>query len=165
MIVLVDDATEERHHHRAALGHILLERLSRRVAHQVEGWPKHQPVATQIAAEVLCSKWVQSDDTTVEVQDRGCNPAYPRGHIWVYRGEDGSAFYDFTWKRNSEGPLRILRQYQGYLQADAAPAYDDVYAQLPIVEVGCWAHARRRFKEALRTSPKVTARTMNSTMK
>jgi len=119
-----------------------------------------EPVATQIAAEVLCSKWVQSDDTTVEVQDRSCNPAYPKGHIWVYRGEDGSAFYDFTWKRNSEGPLRILRRYQGYLQADAAPAYDDVYAQLPIVEVGCWAHARRRFKEALRTSPRDASQVM-----
>lgn len=113
-----------------------------------------KPVATQIAAEVLSSKWIQSDDTTVDVQDRSRSPAYPRGHIWVYRGEDGSAFYDFTWKRNSEGPLRILEQYRGYLQADAAPAYDEVHQKLPIVEVGCWAHARRRFKEAVRTSAK-----------
>jgi transposase len=113
-----------------------------------------KPVATQIAADVLSSKWVQSDDTTVEVQDRSRSPSYPKGHIWTYRGSDGSAFYDFTWRRNSEGPLRLLAHYQGYLQADAAPAYNDVYAQLPIVEVGCWAHARRRFKEAVRTSPK-----------
>ncbi|RMF00786.1 MAG: IS66 family transposase [Alphaproteobacteria bacterium] len=113
-----------------------------------------RPVARQIAVEVLGSTWIQSDDTTVEVQDRSRSPAYPKGHIWVYRGADGSAFYDFTWKRNSEGPLRILEQYRGHLQADAAPAYDDVYAKLPIVEVGCWAHARRRFKEAVRTSPK-----------
>lgn len=113
-----------------------------------------EPVATQIAAEVLSSKWIQSDDTTVEVQDRSRSPAYPKGHIWVYRGEDGSAFYDFTWKRNSEGPLRILEKYRGYLQADAAPAYDGVYAKLPVMEVGCWAHARRRFKEAVRTSPR-----------
>lgn len=115
------------------------------------------PVATQIAAEVLGSKWVQSDDTTVEVQDRSRSPAYPKGHIWVYRGEDGSAFYDFTWKRNSEGPLRILEKYRGYLQADAAPAFDEVHLKLPIVEVGCWAHARRRFKEAVRTAPKEAA--------
>lgn len=116
-----------------------------------------KPVATQIAAEVLSSKWIQSDDTTVEVQDRSRSPAYPKGHIWVYRGEDGSAFYDFTWKRNSEGPLQILEQYRGYLQADAAPAFDEVHQKLGIVEVGCWAHARRRFKEAVRTSPKQAA--------
>ena len=116
-----------------------------------------RPVATQIATEVLGSKWIQSDDTTVEVQDRGRSPSYPRGHVWVYRGSDGSAFYDFTWQRNSEGPLRLLAGYQGYLQADAAPAYDEVYAKRPITEVGCWAHARRRFKEAVRTSPQEAA--------
>jgi transposase len=119
-----------------------------------------EPVAAQIAAEVLGSKWIQSDDTTVEVQDRRCNPSYPKGHIWAYRGECGSAFYDFTWKRNSDGPLRLLAGYEGYLQADAAPAYDDVYAKLPVVEVGCWAHARRRFKEAVRTSPKGATQVM-----
>ena len=119
-----------------------------------------KPVATQIAAEVLNSKWIQSDDTLVEVQDRSRCPAYPKGHIWTYRGSDGSAFYDFTWKRNSEGPLRLLANYQGYLQADAAPAYDEVYAKLPITEVGCWAHARRKFKQAVRTSPKEASQVM-----
>ena len=112
-----------------------------------------EPVATQIAAEVLAAPWIQCDDTTVEVQARGRSPGSSRGHMWVYRGADGSAFYDFTWQRTSEGPLRLLAHYTGYLQADAAPAFDDVYRQRPITEVGCWAHARRRFKEALRTAP------------
>ena len=116
-----------------------------------------KPVATQIAADVLNSKWVQSDDTGVDVQDRTANPQIRTGHVWAYRGADTSAFYDFTWARNSEGPLRVLAHYRGYLQADAAPAFDDVYCNLPIEEVGCWAHARRRFKEALRTSPKEAA--------
>lgn len=119
-----------------------------------------KPVATQIAAEVLSSQWIQSDDTTVEVQDASRSPAYPKGHIWTYRGSDGSAFYDFTWTRNSEGPLGILGKYTGYLQADAAPAYDDVYAKLSITEVGCWAHARRRFKEAVRSAPKEASQVM-----
>jgi transposase len=112
------------------------------------------PIATRIAMNVLGSKWIQIDDTTVEVRDRARSPSYPNGHVWAYRGEDGSTFYDFTWKRNSEGPLRVLARYEGYLQGDAAPAYDEVYQRLPIVEVGCWAHARRRFKEAVRTSPR-----------
>ena len=41
----------------------------------------------------------------------------------------------------------------GSSQVDAAPAYDDLFAQYPgIIEVGCWAHARRYFKEALPTA-------------
>jgi transposase len=115
-----------------------------------------ESVAVQIAAEVLGSKWVQTDDTPVQVQGASEQP-YRNGHIWVYRGSDGSAFYDFTWKRNRDGPLRVLAEYEGYLQADAAPAYDDVYATRPIVEVGCWAHARRGFKEAVKTSPREAA--------
>jgi transposase len=113
-----------------------------------------KPVATQIAADVLSSQWVQSDDTGVDVQDRTTNPQIRKGHVWAYRGSDASAFYDFTWMRNSEGPVRVLAHFRGYLQADAAPAFDEAYRRLPIVEVGCWAHARRRFKEAVRTSPK-----------
>jgi transposase len=113
-----------------------------------------KPVATQIAADVLSGTWVQSDDTGVDVQDRTTNPQIRKGHVWAYRGSDASAFYDFTWMRNSEGPLRVLAHFRGYLQADAAPAFDDTYRTLPITEVGCWAHARRRVKEALRTSPK-----------
>jgi hypothetical protein len=61
--------------------------------------------------------------------------------------------YDFTWSRNRDGPLKMLANYRGYLQVDVAPAYDDVFAQSPgIIEVGCMAHARRYFKEAMPTA-------------
>jgi hypothetical protein len=71
----------------------------------------------------------------------------------VYRGELGEVVYDFTWSRNRDGPLKMLAGYRGYLQVDAAPAYDDVFAQSPgIIEVGCMAHARRYFKEAMPTA-------------
>jgi hypothetical protein len=100
---------------------------------------------------------VQCDDTGVDVQERTANPQIRKGHVWTYRGSDASAFYDFTWMRNSEGPLRVLAHYEGYLQADAAPCFDEPFRTLPIIEVGCWTHARRRFKEAVRTSPKEAA--------
>lgn len=69
--------------------------------------------------------------------------------MWVYRGEAGDQVR-LPWKRNREGPQRMLAGYRGYLQADAAPAFDEVFEQSPeIIEVGCWAHARRYFKEAV----------------
>jgi hypothetical protein len=39
----------------------------------------------------------------------------------------GEVVYDFTWSRNRDGPLKMLANYRGYLQVDAAPAYDDVF--------------------------------------
>jgi len=110
-----------------------------------------KPLAETIHGQILQSRYVQSDDTGIEVQGA---EGYRNGHMWVYRGEDGEVSYDFSWQRNRDGPLKRLNGYKGYLQADAAPAFDEVYRQCPeIKEVGCWAHARRYFKEAQATSP------------
>src|SRR5580692_7610756 len=99
------------------------------------------------------SPWIQCDDTTLDVQDPSRAPEIRTGHLWVYRGKLGDVVYDFTWSRNRDGPLKMLAGYRGYLQVDAAPAYDDVFIQYPrIIEVGCMAHARRYFKEALPTA-------------
>lgn len=107
------------------------------------------PVAEAIRSQILQSRYIQSDDTVIEVQG---TQGYRKGHMWVYRGEEGEVVYDFTWQRNRDGPTKMLASYRGYLQADAAPAYDEVYSAA-IIEVGCWAHARRYFKEAQATSP------------
>jgi len=89
-------------------------------------------------------------DTTRDVQDPSRAPEIRTGHLSVYRGEPGEVVYDFTRSRNRDGPRKMLAGYRGYLRVDAAPAYDDVFAQYTgIIEVGCWAHARRYFKEAM----------------
>ena len=113
-----------------------------------------EPIVRAMHREQVCqSPWIQCDDTTLDVQDQSRVPEIRTGHLWVYRGEQGEVVYDFTWARNRDGPLKMLANYRGYLQVDAAPAYDDVFAQHPeIIEVGCWAHARRYFKEAMPTA-------------
>ncbi len=81
--------------------------------------------------------------------------------MWGYRSAENDVVYDFTWSRNRDGPLRMLEGFAGYLQADAAPAFDDVFTRNPkIVEVGCWVHARRYFKEALSSSAVECARVL-----
>ena len=121
-----------------------------------------EPIVRVMHREQVCqSPWSQCDDTTLEVQDPSRAPEIRTGHLWVYRGELGEVVYDFTWSRNRDGPLRMLAGYRGYLQVDAAPAYDDVFAQCPeIIEVGCMAHARRYFKEALPTAAVVCAQVL-----
>jgi transposase len=111
-----------------------------------------RPLAQAIQRQLLQSRWIQSDDTTVTVQE--AERGYRSGHMWVYRDEWGDQVYDFDWHRNKASPSRILAGYRGYLQVDAAPAYDDIFASQPhIIEVGCWAHARRYFKDAELTAP------------
>jgi transposase len=105
------------------------------------------PLATAVHRQVLESRWIQSDDTKVKVRE--ADRVYRNGHMWVYRGECGDQVYDFDWVRNKASPSRLLAGYRGYLQGDAAPAFDDIFAShAAIIEVGCWAHARRYFKDA-----------------
>jgi hypothetical protein len=58
--------------------------------------------------------------------------------------------YDYTPNRSRDGPDDFLQPFHGFLQADAYSGYDQVYqgGNREIVEVACWAHARRKFLEA-----------------
>jgi transposase len=113
-----------------------------------------------IHKELLLSPYQQVDDTTLDVQlpeERGKEakerPAIKQGNMWAYRGAGGEVVYDFTWGRIRESPERMLREYHGYVQADAAAAYDSLFLDRPdLIEVGCMAHCRRKFKEAAPTS-------------
>ena len=59
--------------------------------------------------------------------------------------------YDYTATRERAGPEEFLQNHRGYLQADAYVAYDSFFVkpERGMVEVGCWAHARRHVHQAL----------------
>ena len=112
------------------------------------------PLYERMKRFVLESKVVQTDDTPVKVLD----PALPQtrtGRIWPYNGDKDhpAVVYDYTPTRERAGPEQFLRGYSGYLQADAYSAYDRFFVdpQRGMTEVGCWAHARRHFHDALET--------------
>ena len=87
----------------------------------------------------------------------GEEPGSHKGRFWVYIGHTVAPYdvYDFTEDRKRDGPSRFLANYAGYLQADAFSGYDGIYTGSAgkILEVACWAHARRKFFEAQSSSP------------
>jgi transposase len=99
---------------------------------------------------------IWTDDTPVTVLG-GDKPGSHRGRFWVYIGAAAVPYdvYDFTGDRKRDGPARFLAGYAGYLQADAFSGYDGIYTGSDgrIIEVACWAHARRKFFEARSSSP------------
>lgn len=115
-----------------------------------------QPLYERLKRHVLASKVVGTDDTPVKVLDRKRRPAR-KGRIWPYVGdrEHVAVIYDYTATRERAGPEEFLRQYRGYLQADAYVAYDSFFLkpERGMVEVGCWAHARRHVHQALDNDP------------
>ena len=61
--------------------------------------------------------------------------------------------FDFRLSRAREDPKRFLANFEGILQSDGYCAHGHV-GGAQIVHAGCWAHARRKFFEALKLSPK-----------
>jgi hypothetical protein len=61
--------------------------------------------------------------------------------------------YLYSPNREGQWPQAFLAGYTGFLQADAYAGYDALFATGAVVEVGCWAHARRKFFEAQQTDP------------
>lgn len=111
------------------------------------------PIAEEIRRQVLGSPVIHTDDTPVTIA-RSCEDGRSRqGRVWVYLDREGRHWYDFTESRKRDGPARVLRDYRGYIQADAYGGYDRLYLPGGATEVACWAHARRYFVEAQPTEP------------
>ena len=112
------------------------------------------PLWQHLKARVLSANVVHTDDTPIPVQD-ATREHCRTGRIWTYVSEHGTV-YDATESRSRDGPLQFLQGFQGFLQCDAYAGYDELFrtAKGVIVEVGCWAHARRKFVEAEKTSPR-----------
>ena len=114
------------------------------------------PLWLLLKHEVLQSKVLHTDDTTVPVRDETKNN-HRYGRLWVYIGDHDhpAIVFDYTVTHQRDGPAEFLKGFKGFLQADAYGGYDGIYtgSNGAIVEVGCMAHARNKFKEADSTDP------------
>lgn len=116
-----------------------------------------QPLAELQKSLVLQSPVLWTDDTPVTVLG-GEKPGSSTGRFWVYIGDAQYPYsvYDFTMSRARDGPAAFLKDYRGFLQADAYGGYDGIFlgSDGGIVEVACWAHARRKFFDARTNAPR-----------
>lgn len=113
-----------------------------------------EPIAEAVHRAVLARPVVQTDETGILVLDRKHPEGRFKGRMWVYCGEQGELSYAFTPTKESKWPVAHLHGFEGTLQADAYPGFDTLFADGSIVEAGCNAHARRRFKLASDQEPK-----------
>ncbi|MBC7325412.1 MAG: IS66 family transposase, partial [Moorella sp. (in: Bacteria)] len=96
---------------------------------------------------------LHADETTLQVLQEPGREATTKSYLWLYRtGRDGPSIilYDYQTTRAGKHPRRFLTGFKGYLHVDGYTGYNE----LPDVTlVGCWAHARRKFDEALKALP------------
>jgi hypothetical protein len=88
----------------------------------------------------------------VEVQMHDGRGQNHQAWLWQYSRPGGSAVFDFRLGRGRDGPKQFLGGFEGILQTDGYVAYDQVGAP-KLVHAACWAHARRKFHEAVKLHP------------
>jgi transposase len=108
-----------------------------------------QPIVEAMKVSVLASHVVQSDDTGLTVLDKDTANGSRHSFLWAYVGDRDEVVFDLTVGRGRDGPRAFLGNFRGRLQVDTYAGYDAVLKQNHIVDVGCWAHARRCFFKAL----------------
>jgi transposase len=123
------------------------------------------PIGERLLSYVLEAPKVHGDETPVTLL--GVKDGSHTAYFWVYL-RDGRSSSDmsppavafrFTTGRGGEHPAAHLAGYRGYLQADGYAGYNALYrdpgtkAPRDVTEVGCWAHARRKFTDVLDKTP------------
>lgn len=110
------------------------------------------PMVTGIGRELLSGSYIQADETPVDVQMHGGRGQNHQAYLWQYGRPGGAAVFEFRLGRGREGPKEFLGNFAGILQTDGYAAYDKVGGP-GMVHAACWAHARRKFFEALKLHP------------
>jgi transposase len=111
------------------------------------------PIVKQMRRELLQSRVLLADETRIDFRVEGKSDSagkkIKRGFIWSY--SDGErVVFDFTLNRTRAGPNEFLKDWKnGALLTDEYDGYDEICRRNQIDRGFCWAHARRRFKEAL----------------
>lgn len=112
-----------------------------------------QPLITLLHERLLLYDIVAVDETSVQVLKEPGKSAQSKNYFWIQRGgtpDNPIVVFDYDPSRGRHVPLRLLDGYQGYVQTDGYRGYEALCAQPGITQVGCLAHARRKFNEALK---------------
>ena len=113
-----------------------------------------QPIYEQIRTGVMAGGYVQVDETPIEYLAPGHGQT-KQGYLWTCCQPSGDVFYHWETGRGADCLPRVVGpEFKGVLQCDGYSAYPAYAKRNEGIELsGCWAHARRKFHDALEQTP------------
>ena len=116
-----------------------------------------QPLINLLRERMLDYPVLAMDETRLQVLKEPGRAAQSQSYLWVQRGgppDRPVVLFDYDASRAQSVPIRLLAEYAGFLQTDGYEGYAKACADNGITALGCWAHARRKFDEALKAQGK-----------
>lgn len=118
------------------------------------------PVYERLHQELLTREVLHADETTLQVLHEPGKKPQSQSYMWLYRTNGDTdqpiALYEYQPGRGAKHPREFLDGFSGYLHTDGYQAYHNLPEEITVV--GCWAHARRKFDEAMKSLPKGKAK-------
>jgi len=111
------------------------------------------PLFNVLQTQLLNTTVLHADETPVDQLAPKTPHKNHKSYLWVYRTNglesDVSSFvlFDYQASRAADHPKAFLKGFKGHLMVDDYSGYKALFKQQdhPIIELGCWAHARRKF--------------------
>jgi transposase len=115
---------------------------------------KIAPLITLLREEMLKSHYLHMDETVVQVLKEDGKKAESNSYMWVQARSGPHPITLFHYAKNRSGihAEELLYDYHGALQVDGYDGYAQVIKSNNITRLGCWAHARRKFHDAFKSS-------------
>ena len=114
-----------------------------------------KPIYGRLKKQLLERDVLHGDETTLQVLHEPGKPAQSKSYMWLYRTSGDTQksiiLYEYQPNRKWEHPEAFLKGFKGYLHADGYEGYHNLPDDF--IVVGCWAHMRRKFDEALKVLP------------
>jgi transposase len=113
-----------------------------------------RPIYQHMRRELIAGGYVQCDETPIRCNDPDVRGQTVQGWLWALSRPGGNIVFEWRMSRRQAEAVTLLAGFRGVLQSDAYSAYANFAREHEgVVCVGCWAHARRRFHEALEEAP------------
>lgn len=119
---------------------------------------KCKPLIEIMTEEIRSGPLIRMDETTLQVLNEPGREASSKSYMWVAMGytarEKPLFLYQYHPTRSADVPKEFLEYYKGILQTDGYKGYNLAIVDKDIIHVGCFAHARRYFENALKLNKK-----------
>lgn len=128
------------------------QNLANWMIHGANKWLK--PIYDSLHKRLVEESFLHIDETTLQVLSEDGKDAKSKSYMWLYATGKYSLLiflYEYQPSRSGKHPKAFLEDFKGVIQTDGYPGYNQVE---DVSIMGCFAHARRGFVDALKSLPK-----------